>query len=99
MSKLTQTKFSKLTEDFPTKWKKSDVEGLKKHVEKVFSEYESQYIFYKCYFHEDTIHIMIFSEGNAFIKTVDLEDEPVDKKEPPKMSVPTVKPWYVRFWS
>lgn len=98
MSKLTHSKFARIAEEFPKTWMRSDLEGLKKHVEEAFAEYESQYVFHNCFFHDDEVHIMLFSEGNAFVLTVSLEEKKVEEK-PAKMAIPTPKPWYVRFWS
>ena len=97
MSKLTQSKFKEVAENFPSEWPKDDLSGLKKHLEYVFTDFESQYIFQRCFFDPSDLHITIFSEGNAFILTVKMTE--ISTKPVKEMTAPTPKPWYVRFWS
>ena len=98
MSKLTQSKFSDVAKDFPSKWPRDDLSGLKKHLEYVFADFESQYIFQRCFFNNDDLHITVFSEGNAFVLTVRMS-EVSTKPVPKEMKAPEPKPWYIRFWS
>jgi hypothetical protein len=100
MSKLTQAKFDTAVENFPEEWSKEDHDGLVAELKSALAEFEFHYMFHKCFFHDDELHIVVFSGGNSFVLTVKLVEEKKEKT-PPEMKKPMpakAQPWWIRMW-
>lgn len=101
MSKLTQAKFDTAVENFPEEWNREDHDGLQAELKTALADFEFHYIFHQCFFHEDELHIVVFSGGNSFVLTVKLVDAPKEEVKPaPEMKVMPKKaqPWWIRMW-